>query len=33
MLALVVLHIGAALYHQFVQRDAVLRRMLPWVKP
>ena len=28
LLALVVLHIGAALYHRFVQRDSVLGRML-----
>jgi cytochrome b561 len=26
-IALIVLHVGAALYHQFVRRDAVLRRM------
>ena len=26
---LVLGHIGAALYHHFVQKDAVLRRMLP----
>ncbi|MGH8291022.1 MAG: cytochrome b [Steroidobacteraceae bacterium] len=29
LLALIVLHIGAALYHRFVQRDSVLGRMLP----
>lgn len=28
-IALVVLHVGAALFHQFVRRDDVLRRMLP----
>ncbi len=27
MIALLVLHIGAALYHQFVRRDGLLRRM------
>jgi cytochrome b561 len=27
LLALVVFHAGAALYHQFVRRDRVLRRM------
>ena len=26
---LVAMHIGAALYHQFVRRDSVLKRMLP----
>ena len=29
MLALVGLHVGAALYHYFVRRDGVLQRMLP----
>lgn len=29
MLALVALHVAAALHHHFVLRDAVLRRMLP----
>ena len=29
LLALVVLHVGAALYHQFVVRDGVMKRMLP----
>ena len=29
LLALIALHIGAALYHRFVQRDSVLARMLP----
>jgi cytochrome b561 len=29
LLAPVVLHIGAALYHRFVQRDSVFGRMLP----
>ncbi|NKJ20399.1 cytochrome b561 [Dyella sp. SG609] len=30
LLALVLLHIGAALYHHFVRRDDVLRAMWPW---
>ncbi|MDR3498031.1 MAG: cytochrome b [Parvibaculum sp.] len=30
--ALIVLHIGAALYHHFILRDNVLKRMLPFVK-
>ena len=29
MLALVGLHVAAALYHYFVRRDGVLQRMLP----
>jgi cytochrome b561 len=29
---LITLHVGAALMHQFVHRDAVLGRMLPFVK-
>src|SRR5579871_3673756 len=29
LLALVGIHVAAALYHQFVRRDGVLRRMLP----
>ena len=29
LLALVALHVGAALYHHFFKRDGVLRRMLP----
>ena len=29
VLALIVLHVGAALYHHFVRRDRVLQRMLP----
>lgn len=32
MLALVVLHVAAALKHQFRDRDNVLKRMLPWTK-
>lgn len=30
LLALVVLHVGAALKHHFIDRDEVLRRMLRW---
>jgi cytochrome b561 len=30
LLALVSLHIAAALYHHFVRGDDILRRMLPW---
>ena len=33
MLALVLLHIAAALRHHWVDRDDVLTRMLPLVKP
>lgn len=29
---LIALHAGAALYHHFVQRDGVLRRMLPFTR-
>ena len=32
LLAIVVIHIGAALKHHFMDRDATLRRMLPWIK-
>ncbi len=32
LLALIVLHVGAALYHHFVRHDGVLRRMLPGLK-
>lgn len=32
LLALVGLHVSAALYHHFVRRDAVLRGMLPWAQ-
>ena len=32
MIALLALHVGAALMHQFVRRDAVLHRMLPLVR-
>ncbi|PCJ69710.1 MAG: cytochrome b [Rhodobiaceae bacterium] len=30
LIALVLLHLGAALYHHFGQKDTVLRRMLPF---
>jgi cytochrome b561 len=33
MLTLVVIHAAAALKHHFVDRDGVLRRMLPFIKP
>ncbi len=33
LLAVVAIHIAAALYHHFVQRDDVLRRMLPGHRP
>lgn len=29
MIALIVLHIGAALYHHYIRRDNILRRMMP----
>ena len=29
LIVLVLSHIGAALYHHFIRRDGVLRRMLP----
>ena len=32
LLALVLLHIGAALYHHFVLKDNVLKRILPFAK-
>jgi|SoiMethySBSTD1v2_1073268.scaffolds.fasta_scaffold875646_1 cytochrome b561 len=32
MLGLALLHVGAALKHQFRDRDDVLKRMLPWTK-
>ncbi len=28
-IALIVIHVSAALYHHFLRRDGVLRRMLP----
>ena len=33
LIALLLLHIGAALKHHFVLKDGVLRRMLPFLKP
>jgi cytochrome b561 len=32
LLALLALHVGGALYHHFVVKDDVLKRMLPWGK-
>jgi cytochrome b561 len=32
MLALIVIHVGAALYHHFSRKDGVLHRMLPKLK-
>jgi cytochrome b561 len=32
MLVLLALHIGAALKHQFFDKDGTLRRMVPWLK-
>ena len=32
LLSLVIAHVAAALQHHFIQRDAILRRMLPFVK-
>lgn len=32
MIALIVLHVGAAIKHHFVDKDGVLSRMAPWVK-
>lgn len=29
LLALIAMHVGAALYHRFIKRDSVLERMLP----
>ena len=29
VIALVLMHVGAALYHYFIRRDNVLKRMLP----
>ena len=29
LIALVLMHVSAALYHQFIRRDSVLKRMLP----
>ena len=32
MFLLIVLHVGAALKHQFFDKDGTMRRMLPWMK-
>ncbi|NWG86968.1 MAG: cytochrome b [Hydrogenophilaceae bacterium] len=32
LIALLLAHVGAALKHHFVERDAVLGRMLPWLQ-
>ena len=32
LLVLVLVHVGAALRHQYVDRDAILRRMLPFLR-
>ena len=32
LLGVVVIHIVAALKHHFMDKDATLRRMLPWIK-
>lgn len=32
MLLLIVLHVGAALKHQFLDRDGTMRRVVPWLK-
>lgn len=32
LLALITVHVGAALYHHFIRRDGVLRRMWPGLK-
>jgi cytochrome b561 len=32
LIALLMVHVAAALKHHFVDRDDVLRRMLPWIK-
>jgi len=31
VIALVLVHVGAALYHYFIRKDDVLKRMLPEV--
>ncbi len=33
LIALLVVHVAAALKHHWVDRDDVLTRMLPWIKP
>ena len=32
LLVLLTAHVGAALYHHFILKDDVLKRMLPWGK-
>jgi cytochrome b561 len=32
LLAAVILHVAAALKHQFIDRDDVLKRMLPYIR-
>lgn len=32
MLALIVLHVGGALKHQFIDKDGTMRRMVPWLR-
>ena len=32
MLVLLALHVGAALKHQFFDKDGTMRRMVPWIK-
>jgi len=33
LIALLVVHVAAALKHHFIDRDDILRRMLPWIMP
>ena len=33
LLAVIILHVAAALFHQFVLKDRILRRMAPWPSP
>lgn len=33
MVGLLALHVGAALHHHFRERDTVLHRMAPWIRP
>lgn len=33
LLGLVILHVFTVLKHQFIDRDATLARMVPWLKP
>ena len=32
LISLISVHVAAALYHHFIRKDTVLRRMLPWAK-